>query len=83
MVSYQIGGIKIDHADFIAAQGGKGNYPGFSTKPIEAFLRLADDLKNYGGPFFNNDKTQFVEMANKLKKDPPIKGFKALSKRKT
>jgi hypothetical protein len=83
LVSYQVGGIKIDHADFIAAQGGKGNYPGFSTKPVDAFRHLADDLKSYGGPFFNKDTTQFAEIANKLKKNPPVKGFKALSKNKT
>ena len=82
LVSYQIGAIKINHADYITAQGGKGRYPGFSKKPIDAFKNLADDLRTYGALFLDNDTTPFEELAKKLKANPPIKGFKALSSKK-
>ena len=60
LVSYQIGEIKINHTDFIATQGGKGSYPGFSTKPIDAFRHLADDLRTYGEPFLMNETTKLA-----------------------
>ena len=83
LVSYQIGGIQIDHVDFIAAQGGKGNYPGFSQNPIDAFRHLADDLRTYGEPFLMNETTKFEEIVEEFKANPPVKGFKALSSKKT
>lgn len=81
-VSYQIGAHKVNHADYITAQGGKGRYPGFSKKPIDAFRNMADDLRKYGALFLKNETTQFEELAKELKANPPIKGFKALSSKK-
>ena len=82
-VSYQIGAHKINHVDYITAQGGKGRYPGFSKKPIDAFRNLADDLRKYGALFFNKETAPFEDLAKELKANPPIKGFKALSPKHT
>lgn len=82
LVSYQIAPHKVNHVDYIPAQGGKGRYPGFSKKPIDAFKNLADDIKKYGALFLNKETTRFEELAKELKANPPIKGFKALSSKK-
>ena len=83
LVSYQIGAHQVNHTDYITAQGGKGRYPGFSKKPIDAFRNLADDLKKYGALFLNKETARFEELAKELRANPPIKGFKALSSKQT
>jgi hypothetical protein len=78
LVSYQIANIKIDHSDYIKALGGKGSYPGFSDKPIDAFRHLADDLKKYGELFLQGDKTKFEELKKILSANPPTKRLQGL-----
>ena len=78
LVSYQVGNIKMQHTDFLYAQGVKGQYPGTTSTVINAFRNLAEDLKNYGKPFLNTDTTEFDKLAKYLEENPPVKGFKAL-----
>ncbi len=78
LVSYQVGDVKISHSEYLRVQGIMGAYPGFSEKPIDAFVHLLSDLEHAGGIFLHGEDKEFEKLATESKRSPKPTGFKAL-----
>jgi hypothetical protein len=80
LVTYNVSNCSLSHEDYLRAQGAKGQYPGFSDEPIDAFKHLREDLKKWGAAFLTAPNERFVQLAQWVLANPKKKGFWALGK---
>lgn len=77
MVTYRVGGLSMDHEDYMRSVLGKrfaSHYPGFSNDPLDAFRDLLFDLEAYCGEFLegtDDELNQRITAASQFRSDQP------------
>ena len=68
LVSYRLGDLCIDHADYMSVVAGRGQnqYPGFSDDPLDGFRHLAHDLSVYCAAFLSGPDAEFIRVVERV-----------------
>lgn len=60
LVRYHVGEYSLSHDEYMkAVTGSKGEYPGYSSDPLDGFRHLLDDLRRHGRTFLSGDEQEF------------------------
>jgi hypothetical protein len=61
MVTYSIGGERLDHETYMRLLGvyGRNRYPDFPQEPLDSFRHLASDIESYCADFLAGNGMQF------------------------
>src|ERR1035437_3742323 len=64
-------GEAFSHADYMRWRQVRGQYPGYSTDPIDGFRHLAADLNGAAAQLLSMTKSELVEGAGGIRSLPP------------
>ena len=61
LVIYHIGAVSLSHDAYMRHVAGctRAHYPGFSSDPLDGFVHLAHDLRNFGADFLSGSGQAF------------------------
>ena len=71
LVTYGWYGEAFSHADYMRWLQVRGQYPGYSTDPINGLRHLAADLNGAAAQLLTMTKSEFVEVASAIRLLPP------------
>jgi len=67
LVTYHIGRVSLSHDAYMrhVARYARARYPGFSSDPLDGFIHLAHDLRNFGADFLSGSGQALQEAKQK------------------
>ncbi len=70
LVRYHVGDASVAHDEYVRlVTGGRGEYPGYSSDPLDGFRHLLTDLERHGRVFLSGSDEEFQELHKSAAKD--------------